>query len=137
MIGYLLAGVAVVAGVAFLLFKTKQATVQRREHLMQRSPMTISDWKGLYPDLDESDMQLVLDAIGSGLQVESSYLQPEDEFETTLARKGQFIIDDDTVEDVADAVEDSLSVKWDVTWESVGEAVVGICRVRQSFKNGS
>lgn len=121
-----LAVLLVIGGTALLVSATLKAINVRRAELAQRSPFTLANWKRLHPELDPELLERTISAIAAGLEVEGHCLRPEDHFERSLALKGQLIIDDGTVEDVAESVKEQLGVEWNPKWQTVDQAVCGI-----------
>lgn len=126
MLTWLVIGLLGVAGVTGLVAATFRAISIRQTELSCRIPFPLSEWERLHPELDSESIAKSISAIAAGLGVDGEFLRPDDRFDGSLALRGSFIIDDDTLEDVAEKVEEQLGIKWKNEWESVGEAVSGI-----------
>jgi len=126
MLDYLLYGLFIVLGVIVLVAYTYHSINVRRERIESRSPFAFEEWIKLNPNVSSKALHKALDAIGQGLGIDSKYLRPEDEFGHSLVLSGQLMIDDDTIEDVAESVEELTGISWNKDWNSVSKAVNAI-----------
>jgi hypothetical protein len=117
---------AMLVAIVGLVAASYQAVSDRAQLLQKREAFPLSDWETLIPSLSCKEIKHILDVIGSVLEVDSSVLRPEDTFEGSLALRGMLMIDDDTIDDVADQVEEQLGVSWEKEWKTVQDAVEGI-----------
>jgi len=119
--------IAFVVGIAALLVAyAYQAKKNRKRQFHSRQPYDFNEWRTANPSVSSESLYRSINAIADGVGVDAQYLRPEDLFEGSLALKGQFMIDDDTMDDVAEVVEEQLGISWDQNWKSVGDAVAEI-----------
>jgi len=119
---------ALIVVIALLVTASLKAQSRRKHALIQRGVVDLSRWEEINEGLSSADLRQVLDAIAAGLAVEACYLRPTDRFENELALTGHFLLDDDTLKDVAEQVDERLNVRWSAEWRTVSEAVFGIAK---------
>ena len=121
-----LIGVVIFGGTAALVALTYRAISNRQALLQIRTPFPFSKWEESHPDVRPELLKKIIDTIAVGLNVDGKFLRPSDQFENSLALQGAFVIDDDTIEDIAEEIEQQFEISWKNEWKSVGDAVAAI-----------